>query len=46
VTAGLTETYISGPVEGNVNRVKTIKRRMYGRAGLDLLRMLVSPVMY
>jgi transposase len=38
VTAGLTETYSSGPVEGNVNRVKTIKRQMYGRASFDLLR--------
>jgi transposase len=28
----------SGPVEGAVNRVKTIKRSMYGRAGFDLLR--------
>jgi transposase len=31
----------SGPVEGNINRVKTIKRRMYGRAKLDLLRKRV-----
>jgi transposase len=37
VTAGLTLTHSSGPVEGNVNRVKTIKRQMYGRAGLHLL---------
>jgi transposase len=38
VTAGLTLPYSSGPVEGNVNRIKTIKRQMYGRAGFDLLR--------
>jgi transposase len=38
VTAGLTLPHSSGPVEGNVNRVKTIKRQMYGRAGFDLLR--------
>jgi len=25
-------------VEGQVNRLKTIKRQMYGRAGFDLLR--------
>jgi transposase len=25
-------------VEGNVNRIKMIKRQMYGRAKLDLLR--------
>lgn len=38
VTAGLTLPYSSGPVEGNVNRIKMIKRQMYGRAGFDLLR--------
>lgn len=38
VTAGLTLPWSSGPVEGNVNRIKTIKRQMYGRAGFPLLR--------
>jgi transposase len=38
VTAGLTLHWSSGPVEGNVNRVKTIKRQMYGRAAFSLLR--------
>ncbi|WP_275410836.1 transposase [Paractinoplanes rishiriensis] len=38
VIAGLTLTWSSGPVEGAVNRIKTIKRSMYGRAGFDLLR--------
>ena len=37
VTAGLTTTWSSGPVEGNVNRIKMIKRQMYGRANIDLL---------
>jgi hypothetical protein len=37
-TAGLTMIWSSGPVEGAVNRIKTIKRSMYGRAGFDLLR--------
>jgi transposase len=41
VTAGLTLRYSSGPTEGNVNRVKAIKRQMYGRASLDLLRKRV-----
>jgi transposase len=27
----------SGPVEGHVNRVKMLKRQMFGRAGVDLL---------
>jgi transposase len=38
VTAGLTVSYSSGPVEGHVNRIKMIKRQMYGRANPDLLR--------
>lgn len=35
---GLTLTHNSGPVEGSINRIKMIKRQMYGRANLDLLR--------
>jgi transposase len=38
VTAGLTLHWNSGPVEGQVNRVKMLKRTMFGRAKLDLLR--------
>ncbi|WP_433304677.1 transposase [Actinoplanes sp. CA-030573] len=38
VVNGLTMTYSSGMVEGRVNRIKMIKRQMYGRANLDLLR--------
>ncbi|MFD9398169.1 transposase [Streptomyces sp. NPDC060011] len=38
VTAGLTLPWSSGAVEGNVNRVKTLKRAMYGRASFELLR--------
>ncbi|MFI0915373.1 transposase [Streptomyces abikoensis] len=38
VTAGLTLPWSSGAVEGNVNRVKTLKRAMYGRASFSLLR--------
>ncbi|MFE9123487.1 transposase [Streptomyces sp. NPDC007172] len=38
VTAGLTLPYSSGIVEGHVNRIKTIKRQMYGRASFALLR--------
>jgi transposase len=41
VTAGLTLPHSSGKVEGNVNRLKAIKRQMYGRASLDLLRKRV-----
>ncbi|TYB63388.1 ISL3 family transposase [Nonomuraea sp. PA05] len=38
VTAGLTLPWSNGPTEGTVNRLKMIKRSMYGRANLDLLR--------
>ena len=38
VTAGLTLPYSSGVVEGHVNRIKMLKRQMYGRASPDLLR--------
>jgi transposase len=38
VTAALTLRWNSGVVEGHVNRVKTLKRAMYGRASFVLLR--------
>jgi transposase len=38
VTNGLTLDHSSGAVEGNVCRVKALKRQMFGRASLDLLR--------
>jgi transposase len=41
VTAAVTERWSNGPVEGQVNRLKTIKRQMYGRAGFELLRARV-----
>ncbi|HEY3740524.1 MAG TPA: ISL3 family transposase [Bryobacteraceae bacterium] len=41
VQAGMTEAWSNGPVEGQVNRLKTIKRQMYGRAGFELLRARV-----
>ncbi|WP_232384415.1 transposase [Actinomadura violacea] len=34
-------TLSSGPVEGNVNRIKMIKRQMHGRADHELLRRRV-----
>ena len=41
VYAAVTERWSNGPVEGHVNRLKTIKRQMYGRAGFVLLRARV-----
>jgi transposase len=38
VFAGLTLSWSNGPLEGNVNRLKLIKRSMYGRAEIDLLK--------
>ncbi|HYU76733.1 MAG TPA: ISL3 family transposase [Ktedonobacteraceae bacterium] len=41
VLAGLTLPWSNGPLEGNVNRLKLIKRSMYGRAEIDLLKLRV-----
>jgi transposase len=38
VTARLTLPWSSGAVEGHVNRIKMLKRQMFGRAKPDLLR--------
>ena len=41
VQAALTLDWSNGRVEGHVNRLKFIKRQMYGRANFDLLRLRV-----
>ncbi|GGT56361.1 transposase [Streptomyces atratus] len=41
VIAGLTLPWNSGVVEGHVNRIKMLKRQMFGRAGFQLLRKRV-----
>lgn len=41
VKAALTTKWSNGPTEGHVNRLKTIKRLMFGRAKFDLLRIRV-----
>ncbi len=41
VQAGLTEPWSTGPVEGQITRLKRIKRQGYGRAGFALLRQRV-----
>jgi transposase len=41
VINGLTLPYSSGKVEGTVNKIKMLKRQMYGRARFDLLRTRV-----
>ncbi|MFJ9713914.1 hypothetical protein [Streptomyces sp. NPDC101234] len=43
--SGLTLPWNSGVVEGHVNRIKMLKRQMFGRAGFALLRkrVLLAP---
>ncbi|GAA3466970.1 transposase [Nonomuraea roseola] len=41
VQAGLTLPHSSGAVEGTVNKIKSLKRQMFGRANFDLLRARV-----
>lgn len=45
VEAALSQPWSNGPTEGHVNRLKLIKRQMYGRAGFELLRrrVLLAP---
>ena len=44
VRAALMLPWSTGPVEGQISRLKTIKRQMYGRAGFELLRHRVLQV--
>jgi transposase len=44
ILAGLTLPYSTGPVEGQINRLKLIKREAYGRAGLSYLQHRFLPV--
>jgi hypothetical protein len=37
VRAAVTLPWSQGPIEGHINRLKRLKRQMYGRARLDLL---------
>jgi transposase len=34
----------SGQAEGQINRLKTLKRAMFGRAGIELLRARMLPL--
>jgi len=38
VHAALTEPWSNGQTEGQITKLKLVKRQMYGRANLDLLR--------
>lgn len=41
VLAAVVEPWSTGPVEGQINRLKLLKRSMYGRASHNLLRQRV-----
>jgi transposase len=43
VRNAITETWSNGQTEGQINRLKMLKRAMYGRAGVDLLRARMIP---
>ncbi|WP_284948191.1 ISL3 family transposase [Acidisoma cladoniae] len=43
VTNALTLPWSNGQTEGQISRLKTLKRSMYGRAGVELLRARVLP---
>jgi transposase len=44
VELAITAPWSNGPLEGHINRLKTIKRQMYGRAGFTLLKARVLPL--
>jgi len=35
LSKGMTLPWSNGPVEGQINRLKMLKRQMYGRANID-----------
>jgi transposase len=41
ITAGLTLTWSNGVTEGQIHRLKLLKRQEYGRAGFALLRQRI-----
>jgi transposase len=44
VRNAIAERWSNGQVEGQINRLKTVKRSMYGRANTDLLRARMLPL--
>jgi transposase len=46
VDAAFSSEWRSGQVEGQIHRLKLIKRQMYGRAGFALLRRRVLPFVF
>ncbi|WP_225063231.1 transposase [Komagataeibacter rhaeticus] len=44
IRASLVTSWTTSPVEGQIRRLKMIKRTMFGRAGFELLRARVLPI--
>jgi transposase len=44
VRNAISERCSNGQTEGQINRLKTLKRSMYGRAGTELLRARMLPL--
>jgi transposase len=44
VRNAIAEQWSSGQAEGQINRLKALKRAMYGRAGIELLRARMLPL--
>ena len=43
VENAVAQRWSNGPTEGHINRLKALKRQMYGRAGVELLRARLLP---
>jgi transposase len=43
VQLAMTTPWSNGPIEGQINRLKVIKRQMYGRAKFELLKARILP---
>ena len=44
VRNAVTDSWSNGQTEGQINRLKTLKRAMYGQAGPELLRARMLPL--
>lgn len=45
MSAAITEPWSNDQVEGQINKLKLVRRQMYGRAKLDLLQARLIGVM-
>jgi transposase len=44
VRNAISEPWSNGQTEGQINKLKTLKRAMFGRAGIELLRARILPL--